>query len=791
MVPVAAGTCARTGAGLNHRMKTWHIHISGLVQGVGFRPHVYHTALSFGLTGTVSNTRNGVHIRFNAPLEDARAFCDQIVEKAPAHAIITFCNLEPAPSEPFPDFSIVLEEGNGQPALLLTPDYALCADCRTELRESGNRRYRYAFTTCLNCGPRYSIIRALPYERHLTSMAELAQCPACIKEYQDPLNRRHFSQTNSCPHCAIPLHWHDRSGQLLSSDPETILTAAVQALEQGKILAVKGMGGYLLMADATHEPALLLLRQRKQRPAKPFALLYPDLAMVRRDAVLREMEEYWLQHPAGPIVLLKSLPASGTGLALDSIAPGLDKIGVMLPCTPLLQLLADATGRPLVATSANLSGSPIIYQDEEALQKLGSFADFILSYERDIITPQDDSVLQVTEAGQPILLRRSRGLAPNYFPAPLPAAEEDLLAMGGELKSAFALQLDKKIFISQFLGNQESLEAQEAFTHTRTHLQALTGARPALLLADAHPGYYVTREAESLSLETGIPLRKVQHHEAHFAAVLAENGLLETDEPLLGVIWDGTGLGTDGHIWGGEFLVAEEGRIYRAAHLDYFPQLLGDKMSREPRLSALSLCRQQPELLKLLARCFSEREWMFYLQLVQQPGSLLTSSIGRLTDAVAALTGICTHNSYEGEAAMRLESAARGCREIPEDYYPLPLQGNRIETGWLLSELGADLVAGREASFIARKYFSSLAHCIRQVSDRLGIRRIALSGGVFQNALLNDLLEEELSENYILYRHGQLSPNDECISFGQLAHYHLFQPRMKSWQGNREELIKQ
>lgn len=755
-------------------MKTWHIHISGLVQGVGFRPLVCRLAAERKLAGWVSNTTDGLHICINCEQEGAEEFLQAILTSPPPHAIITGYQLQEAPKKKFTRFTIKEEETNASPVrLLLTPDYALCPDCRKELADKHNRRYHYPFTTCLQCGPRYSVIRSLPYERKNTSMAPYTMCAACESEYRDIHHRRHYSQTNSCPHCAIPMHLYDANRQELSADPERIVQVLAKALQEGKIAAAKGTGGYLLLCDATNETAVMTLRNRKHRPQKPFALLYPSAEAASGDVWLTDEEKDWLVQSDGPILLcrLKAHPASG--LRTNVVAPGLDKAGLMLPSAPLLQLIANAFEKPLVATSANISGSPIIYKDEEALRRLSGLADLVLTFDREILVPQDDSVIQRSAGGQRIILRRSRGLAPNFYPVPYKAAKECLLAFGGELKSAFALQKDKQVFISQYLGNQESLDAQTAFRHTVNHLLQLLDARPERVLCDSHPGYFVSQEAKSFAAQRGIPVTSVNHHEAHFAAVLAENELLNSTEPVMGVIWDGAGYGEDKQVWGGEFFIYNNGIIHRRAHLDYFPQLLGDKMNREPRLSALSLLRLHSEKDHPVKKHFSKAEWDYYQKTVQQPPRLLTSSMGRLLDGIASILDVCQHNSYEGEAAMKLEALARSCQQPVTEAYPLPLQGGRLMLHELLNAVLADQQKRVPGSRIAKKLFWSLAVAIRQVSDQAGIRKLAFSGGVFQNALLTDMIRAACEDTKQLYHHRQLSPNDECIGLGQLAWYHL------------------
>jgi len=420
-------------------MQTWHIHMGGLVQGVGFRPFVYRLAHDMGITGTVSNTCSGVHIHATATQDQLEAFYKKLVTTPPPHAIITQHEAHPEALQAFTDFSIIESEREQSPNLLLTPDYALCEDCRNELHNPRNRRYHYPFITCTHCGPRYSIINALPYDRCNTTMAPFEPCAKCEAEYHNPRNRRHYSQTNSCPDCGIALHLFNNQGEEICTEPECMIVMVKDALLNGHIVAVKGIGGYLLLCDATNFFAIKLLRERKARPAKPFAVLYPDSRMAAADVELRPVEAGELQSPAAPIVLCRLLPQPASGICAEQLAPGLGKLGVMLPYAPLLELISKAVNRPLVATSGNISGAPIIYQDNAALEYLGEIADFVLTHDREIVVPQDDSVVQFTRhTRQRIVLRRSRGMAPNFLPAPL-QLQEPTVATGAEMKGSFAL----------------------------------------------------------------------------------------------------------------------------------------------------------------------------------------------------------------------------------------------------------------------------------------------------------------------------------------------------------------
>jgi hydrogenase maturation protein HypF len=753
---------------------TYHIHIKGLVQGVGFRPFVCRLAAEMKVNGWVSNTNEGVIIEINSVQNESRVFYERLISSPPPNAIITAHSIKKTGSKLFTRFSIQQSTTDKAPDLLLTPDIAICNECREEIKDDTNRRKGYAFTTCLNCGPRYSIIQSLPYDRENTTMHELEMCSSCSSEYNDIHNRRHYSQTNSCKDCAVQMHLYQSKNEELDYTDDEIIRSVTDALINGKIAAVKGIGGYLLLCDATNETAITHLRNRKQRPSKPFAILYPNIEMAGEDVQLRSFEKEALQSKASPIVLCRNNFRSENKICKELIAPGLDKMGVLLPYSPLLQIITSYVNRPLIATSANLSGSPIIYKDEDALENLFDVADIILTYDREILVPQDDSVLQFTEDGQKIILRRSRGLAPNYFPNPIEDNTETILATGGELKSAFALLYKNKLYVSQFLGDQGSIESQEAYSHTLQHITRLLKATPDKILIDKHPAYFVAEKGETLAKEYGIDkVWEVQHHKAHFGAVLAENNLLHTEDPVLGCIWDGTGYGDDKQIWGGEFFIYRDDEMIRVGHLGYFPQLLGDKMSKEPRLSALSLLKDFDDQQEILRSYFSETEWPYYQKLLQKEDHLLTSSMGRFLDGIACILGLAKYNSYEGEAAILLECLARSCPYKTFDHYPLPLINDSLNWQEFMAEFLDDIERKEVSSHIAWKVLYSLARAVAQLCAHFSVTQVAFSGGVFQNALLNDLINEQLPADTQAWFHQQLSPNDECIGVGQLACYEM------------------
>jgi hydrogenase maturation protein HypF len=748
-------------------MATYHIHIEGQVQGVGFRPFVYQLAHQYQLTGWVSNGVDGVHIEVTGEESEIADFYQDILDHPPLNARIINNSLQALEETTFESFSIQESTAQGKPNLLLTPDLGICPECREELHRSSDPRYHYAFTTCLKCGPRYSIINGLPYDRPFTSMRDFGMCPSCLREYDDPTNRRFFSQTNSCPECAVHLFWYNLEGQLLSQKPQEIMAQAVAALEAGKILAVKGIGGYLLMADGTSAKAVSSLRERKNRPVKPFALLYPDLHTLEKDVYLTKAEQAEWQSIESPIVLFTLRPQPQTGIQTTLIAPGLDRIGVMQPYAPLLELLATGFGKPLIATSGNRSGFPIFYQDEAALRELTDIADFFLVNDREIVTPQDDSVVAYSsETQQRVVYRRSRGLAPNYVHRGF-ASDQSYLSMGASLKSTFGFMHAGNTYISQYLGDTDSYDVQCTYQSVLRHLMKLFRFRPDYVVTDLHPDYFSTREGQQFAERYRVPCIPIQHHVAHFGAVLAENQLFETAEPVLGVIWDGTGYGEDGNIWGGEFFTYRNNTINRAQHFSYYPHLAGDKMAAEPRISALALAGNYPAAHEILQPKFTDQEWKFYTHLRGRTNGLQTSSMGRIFDAVASLVGICDQQTFEGEAAMQLQRIGAEWHQSHPAEQPYDL--DTPDSRQLLQAVVQDLAQGEDAGAVSVRFHLTLVRIIAAMARQENINRIAFSGGVFQNTFLLDLIRTRLANDFTLYFHRELSPNDENIAYGQLA----------------------
>jgi hydrogenase maturation protein HypF len=756
--------------------ETWHIHIKGQVQGVGFRPFVYQQARNFGFNGWVNNTIDGVHCEFNAAENEARQFYQTLIRRAPDLSVITAHNLQKTGSTSYDQFQIIHSNAEGQQNLLLTPDFAMCKDCRRELFDKKNRRENYPFITCTNCGPRYSIIEKLPYDRETTAMQKFAMCEICENEYWNPLERRYYSQTNSCADCGLSQKLYDQNRNVIASETSQIIQTANEVWNDGKIVAIKGIGGYLLTCDATNAATIQTLRKRKHRPTKPFALMYPDIELIKQDMELLDCGKELLLNAVSPIVLLSIKKHRTSNIRIEQIAPGLTRLGVMIPYTPLYALFLEAFAKPIIATSGNITESPIIYNNQQALSELSSISDYILTNNRKIVVPQDDSVITFTQQhSQKIIYRRSRGLAPNYIAGTLALPDTTILAAGAMLKSTFTWLHQKNVFVSQYLGNLEHFDTQKNYRHTVEHFFDLFDEKPALVLVDKHPDYFSTRFAEQLSDEPDVPLKKYQHHIAHFAAILGENNLIDSDEPVLGVIWDGTGLGNDGQIWGGEFFIYQHYKFTRLSHFDYFDFILGDKMPREPRISALSVTKKCDIPKELLQKKFSAYEWKNYQTLLQKPDNLKTSSAGRLFDAIASLLDLKNRAHFEGEAAMLLEAQAQAFvnrhRHDYSEEYPLHFQEPCVPVKTLFQGIMDDVQAGKNKGAIAWKFHYSLAGLIAETTQKTNIHKIAFSGGVFQNALLTDLILHQLKDKNELYFHKKLSPNDENISFGQLMCY--------------------
>ncbi|MGF1534584.1 MAG: carbamoyltransferase HypF [Bernardetiaceae bacterium] len=726
-------------------MITYRIHFRGQVQGVGFRPAVFRMARH--LKGSIRNSHTGAVLDLQADEAEVHRFLKQLLDNLPPLAQVAGYDIQILDLPPYTSFAIAPNDAQGEIALHITPDTAPCAACKGEVKETKNRRFAYAFTSCVDCGPRYGIVRQLPFTREQTTLGDFPMCQDCLREYEDPANRRFHAQTISCPACGPKVY--------LNGDPAEVWTRAKRLLEAGRTLAVKTLTGYLLCVDARQVAAITRLRQAKHRPRKPLALLYPDLDSIRAHFTLAPEQEMWLSQPAAPIVLLS--PTEKNPLPVHLIAPPSQRLGVMLPASMLLHVLMQALGFPVVATSGNPSGQPLAYADEAAKDTLHPIADDFLTHTLPIAFPQDDSLIE----RDTLLLRRGRGYAPTL---PASASSATLLAMGSDLKSSFALLHQGSCYGSPYIGNLENYAVQERYVQMMADYLALFRVHSPIVLVDAHPQYHSRLLADRIEKST---LHTVPHHEAHLAAVLGEHQLWNTPQKILGVVWDGMGWGKDGQIWGGEFFTYRAGAMHRVGHWAYFPWLAADKMSRDGRLPLLSLLHET-EFESLAWQNFSLVEQRIYRRLLQQP-TLYTSSVGRIFDAVALLLGIPV-GTFEGEAAMMLEALAR--RGIHTHAHPLltqeECQSQQPSPKLLLARVAEALCAGQNREKIAFCFHLTLALLILGQAEREEVEAVACSGGVFQNALLVQLLQQHIPR---LYLHQRLPPNDENIAFGQIQHF--------------------
>ena len=736
--------------------------IRGAVQGVGFRPFVYRLARELALAGWVLNSAQGVFLEVEGPPAALEQFLLRVRAEKPPRAFIQ--SLEPAFLDPagFAGFEIRHSAGGAKTALVL-PDVATCPDCLAEILDPADRRHRYPFTNCTNCGPRYSIIEALPYDRAATTMRRFTMCPACRAEYEDPENRRFHAQPNACPACGPRLELWDAAGQTLAAHDDALRRAGA-ALREGAIVAVKGLGGFHLMADALNANAVAELRRRKRREEKPFALMVPSLAWARRLAAVSPLEELALTSPESPIVLLQALHSENPQSA---IAPGNPYLGLMLPYTPLHHLLLRDLDAPLVATSGNLSDEPICIDEREALRRLAGIADLFLVHDRPIARHVDDSIVRVV-AGREQVMRRARG----YAPLPIPVAEElpPILAVGAHLKNAVALALGRQVFVSQHIGDLETREAGEAFERVIASIGGLYDFRPEAVACDLHPDYLSTQFAR----RSGLPVIPVQHHYAHALACLAEN---ELHGEALAVAWDGTGLGEDRTIWGGEFLLITEGGFERAGWLRPFPLPGGDKAAKEPRRSALGLLYEMqgeaPAIEQTaLAGAFAPAELAPLRQMLARGlNTPRTSSAGRLFDAAAALAGLRQVTRFEGQSAMALEFALAG--ETLEEAYPFALReapegGAILDWAPAIQKLLNDTAINISVGIRAARFHNTLVEMIVTMAHRMSRPAVLLTGGCFQNRyLLERSVQRLTAEGFRPYWHQRIPPGDGGIALGQ------------------------
>ncbi len=736
--------------------------MEGIVQGVGFRPFVHALAARLGLAGGVANDSAGVTVDVEGARDAVAQFLAALERDAPPLALIERVTSREVPARGETSFVIAPSETGRDRQALVSPDVATCDDCLRELFDPADRRFRYPFINCTNCGPRFTIVRDVPYDRAATTMAEFAMCPECAREYHDPADRRFHAQPVACAACGPRLALVEATDAALPGEP---LAGAVRLVDAGRILAVKGLGGYHLAADAGDEAAVARLRARKHREEKPFAVMAADMEAARRLATVDPGEERLLTSLARPIVLLRRRPDASLA---PSVAPGNRSIGVMLPYTPLHHLLAREFGRPVVLTSGNVSDEPIAFVDADARSRLAAIADAFLTHDRAVHIRTDDSVMRSVRSA-PMPVRRSRGYVPRPIPLPWPFARP-VLACGAELKNTFCLGRGRHAFVSHHIGDLENYEALRSFTEGIAHFERLFDVSPAVIAFDLHPEYLSTKWARD---REGVELVGVQHHHAHVASCLADNA---HPGPVIGVAFDGLGYGADGTLWGGEFFAADLGGYRRIGHLEPVPMPGGAAAIKEPwRMAAVYLDRAyagDPPPLRVLAR--NAGRWGSILSLVRSGvSSPLTSSAGRLFDAASALLGVRDTISYEGQAAVELEQLV----DLAESgAYP----ASRTESGEafairgadLIRAAAADLVAGVAPSLIAARFHNGVADAIadgcRAVRERTGLETVALSGGVFQNALLLERAAARLvASRFRVLCHRQVPPNDGGISLGQ------------------------
>jgi hydrogenase maturation protein HypF len=755
--------------------------VHGVVQGVGFRPFVYTTAAALGLSGSVRNDTSGAIIEVEGDPAEIDHFVARLRDRPPALAVIESIETQHIPPVGGTGFTIADTSRSDGGRTLASPDVAMCADCAAEQRDPSNRRYRHAFVNCTNCGPRFTIIASLPYDRACTTMASFPMCAECAREYHDPADRRFHAQPVCCPNCGPTLRYRDGDGGM--TDGEQGLLRARRLLRDGGVLAIKGIGGYHLACDAGNDAAVTELRRRKRRGDKPFAVMVPDLSTARVVADINDPSARLLCGPQRPIVLV---PRRRDAPIADAVAPRNPDFGVMLAYSPLHTLLfglpGDDTGRPvLVMTSGNLGGEPICFTDDDALKRLSHLADGWLMHDRAILVPCDDSVLRVVVVGGAdnqgesleLPVRRSRGYAP--LPIALPVSVPPTLAVGADLKNTMAVADGKYAWLSQHIGDMDDLATLSAFDAAQRHLQQLTAVEPEVLVADAHPLYRSTSWAYRNA--AGRPVRTVQHHHAHIAAVMAEHGL-DGSQQVLGFAFDGTGYGSDAAVWGGEVLLANYKGYQRLAQLKYVPLAGGDISVLRPYRMALAHLWAaeipwEPDL-PPVAACPADEQRVLRHQLETGLGCAPTSSIGRLFDAVSALAGVRQVVAYEAQAAIELEGLARGVGGGATVYaFDVDRSGQPalIDPTPVVRAVVRDQRQGVSAAVIGARFHCAVADLIVDLAraERDASQTVALSGGVFQNALLLGLSLKGLqNEGFDVITHRRVPPNDGGIALGQL-----------------------
>lgn len=748
------------------------VQVRGAVQGTGFRPFVYNLAQRYALTGFVVNTPWGLRIDAEGNGFRLKEFLSALTKEKPPQARITGVEVSYRDPAGYHRFDIRESEEAGVKSALILPDIAVCQDCLSEIFDPSDRRFQYPFTNCTHCGPRFTIIERLPYDRANTSMKNFTMCPECREEYENPSDRRFHAQPNCCQQCGPQLELWDHTGTVLAS-AGSALEKASEVIQMGGIVAVKGIGGFHLMADACNPQAVSTLRQRKKREEKPFALMFRSLNEVERYAEVSEEEALILGSSEAPIVLLRKKAESPDKPLASEVAPGIPYLGAMLACTPLHHLLLSQVKGPLIATSGNLSDEVIATDEQEALKRLGSIADYFLIHNRPIVRHCDDSIVRIM-AGREAVLRRARGFAP----IPIPFKDANVvLAAGGHMKNTVAMTHDDHLFVSQYIGDLETESCLNAFASALTLFEGLYGKSAPVIACDMHAGYASTNYA----LKSGKAVHQVQHHVAHVVSCMAEN---ELRGPVLGVSFDGSGWGPDGTIWGGEFIgIDENGSARRVGSMRAFQLPGGEKAVREPRRAAAGLLYEEygeslfargGTAYHFLSQWFSGGERDILKNVLQKRvNSPLTSSVGRIFDAISAICGLCETMSYEGQAAMLLEAALNHTPSLLSYPFKIIKSGDgRFIADWglTLRAVVQDRTTHVPIGLISAKFHNTIAEMIAQLAEAVKIERVVLSGGCFQNRYLLETVIQRLRARSITpYWHQRIPPNDGGISVGQAA----------------------
>lgn len=744
-------------------MKAYTIHVTGIVQGIGFRPFVSKLAHELRLVGTVRNDTSGVEIHIQGVDADCQLFVERLQSELPMHGRIDTLRVEPSTVQSLHSFTIILSQG-AQGNAFIGADMAPCEACLQDIQDPENRRFHYGFTNCTNCGPRYTIIESTPYDRHKTSMKAFPMCEECQGEYEDLEGRRYHAEPNACEQCGPMFTLQGTDGMVLATGQDAI-EQAKEYIQQGAIVALKGVGGYHLVCDALQENAVQTLRQRKGRPRKPLAVMAGSLETAKQYVYISEKEEELLLSPARPIVLLRKVTEHNT--VAPSVAPGMETLGILLPYAPYHYSLVPFNAL-WVMTSANRSGDPVLYNDAQALEELQGIADYILTHNREIISPVDDSVVQVVHDTS-IMIRRSRGYVPVSIPVVALEKRSTMLAMGADMKAAFAMNRGSHAILSPYMGDMEHQRVQDLLWSTTKRYEDLFQLQPTEVIVDAHPNYYTSQCGRIYAEKYQLPVIEVQHHHAHVAAVLAEYNI---QEPVLGICFDGTGYGTDGTLWGGEFLYCHQEHMERMAHLSYAPLPGGEVAVREPWRQALWYVNQTypsggPTVIEEWKKTLP-KGWELLEKMMPHMQMIRSSSGGRLFDTVASLLGVGHEHLYDAQLAIELEQLALSERGTILD---MKLDGTVLDTMSLVRSVIEQLECGESVAKISANFHRTLIYYIGQMAkqccEEREISHIVLCGGVFQNRILLEGVMQELGK-YKVHVPTQSPMNDGAIALGQL-----------------------